>query len=613
MNKFLLSFFFCILSSSLFAQYWINPEPGEIFSDTQIPEINILIHPDSLEAIYADVWSDKEYSATFIFDNGTIRDTILNTGFRLRGNTSRNAFKKSFKISFNSFVSGRRYYGLEKMNLNGEHNDPCVIRAKTGWDLLSNAGVASPRANHVRVFINGIYYGLYINVEHIDDRFVKSRFGDNDGNLFKCLYPADLDYLGANPDLYKAEYNGRQAYDLKINESQDDYSDLALFIGVLNNTPLQDLPCELEKVFNVHDYLQYMAFDILTGNWDGCIYNKNNFYLYHNLLTGQFEYIPYDIDNTLGIDWLGKDWGNRNIYSWNPSSSSEKRPLYTRILSVPEYRNRFSYYINQWIQGNFKEVALFPEIDSIKNRIAPFAAADSFRTLDYGFTYNDFTNAYTQSLGGHVDYGLKPYITTRRNNAIQQLQLVDVAPFFHQPKLKQGNDTLYFMIKAEDEQNASLTVEMEFSLNGGSPQTMNLYDDGQHNDYLANDGIWGNYTLIPSAVFQGLSYYLSGTDITGKTGYYPECGSALFPVTGLPDFSLDTIRVYPNPVTDNLYIALPPESTHTSITVLNALGQTVDFQKGQDFLTIPTQAWESGLYFIVIQWADKQEVRRVVK
>ncbi len=613
MIKYLLSLFLVSFLVTLNAQSWINPEPGEVFSDSVVPKIEILIHPDSLSAIYADVWSDKEYAATFIFDNGTILDTLLNVGFRLRGNTSRNADKKSFKVSFNSFIPGRRYYGLEKMNLNGEHNDPCIMRAKTGWDLLRKAGVAAPRANHVQVYINGMYYGLYINVEHIDDRFVKSRFGDNDGNLFKCLYPADLSYLGTNPDLYKAEYDGRQAYDLKINESQDDYSDLAHFINVLNNTPTQDLPCELEKVFNVNEYLQYMVFDILTGNWDGYIYNKNNYYLYHNLLTGQFEYIPYDIDNTLGIDWLGKDWGNRNIYSWNPSSTSEKRALYTKILSIPEYRNRFSYFMNQWIQNEFKEITLFPEIDSLKNRIAPFAATDPFRSLDYGYSYADFTNAYTQSLGGHVAYGLKPYITTRRNNAIQQLQLVDIAPFFHQTKIKQGNDTLYFMVKAEDEQNASLSVAMEFSLNGGNLQTISLYDDGQHNDYLANDGIWGNYLMLPTSIFSALEYYISGTDITGKTGYYPACGSALFPTTGLSPFSTDTIRVYPNPVTEDLYIALPSHSGNSEITVLNALGQTVDFQKGQDYLRLSASAWESGVYFIVIQWANKQEVRRVVK
>lgn len=42
----------------------------------------------------------------------------------------------------------------------------------------------------------------------------------------------------------------------------------------------------------------------MTSNWDEPIFNKTNFYLYENPENGLIEYIPYDIDNTFGIDWL---------------------------------------------------------------------------------------------------------------------------------------------------------------------------------------------------------------------------------------------------------------------------------------------------------------------
>lgn len=51
-----------------------------------------------------------------------------------------------------------------------------------------------------------------------------------------------------------------------------------------------------------------MTVQIFCDDWDGYIYNKNNFYLYHNTLTGKIEYLPYDVDNTFGIDWFGIDW-----------------------------------------------------------------------------------------------------------------------------------------------------------------------------------------------------------------------------------------------------------------------------------------------------------------
>lgn len=596
------------------AQNYTNPDKGEIFNDNIVPRIDILIHPDSLTAIYNDVWSDKEYTCTFIFDNQNIRDTLYAVGFRLRGNTSRNAAKKSFKVSFNTFVSGRKYYGLEKLNLNGEHNDPTISRSKIGWDLLGSVEAVSPRANHVQLYINDLYYGLYINIEHIDERFVKSRFKENNGNLYKCLYPADLNYLGSNPDLYKFESNGRQAYNLKINELEDDYTDISAFINILNNTPLSNLPCELEKVFNVNDYLQYMAFDILSGNWDGYIYNKNNYYLYHNQLSGQFEYIPYDIDNTFGIDWLGKDWGNRNIYTWNPGSSSEKRPLYTRLLSIPEYKNRFSFYMNKFLQNQFMESSIYPQMDIMLNRIAIYAQQDSFRTLDYGYTQSDFLNAWAQSSGGHVAYGLKPYIATRRNNALQQLQLTDSKPFFHRLNIRQGNDTLYFRIKAEDESPSTLSITLNYQINTAVGQNTALFDDGMHADFAPNDGIWGNYLIIPGSILTTLNYQVSGTDITGKTGLYPACSTASYSATtDIPPSLADAINIYPNPFSEQFSMTLPPHLENNEITILNPLGQIIPFTKQGETIQITPTTWENGLYYILIRWSGGQLTRKVLK
>ena len=273
---FLLTFVILTIHFSGFGQP-VFPENGPLYIDTVVPRIDIAIDPDTLDWLYQheNLESDVEFHAVFVFDNGTIRDTIDPVGFRLRGNTSRYSQKKSFKVSFNRFTQGGKYYGVEKLNLNGEHNDPSVIRSKICWDIFRKQGIPAPRANHVEVYINGDYYGLYIKDSWIwngnVEEFVKSRFEYNDGNFYKCLWPANLNYLGDDPNLYKLEQGDRRVYELKINEEADDYTDLATFINIINNTPDEDLVCELDKVFNVYDYLKVIAIDILTGNWDGYI------------------------------------------------------------------------------------------------------------------------------------------------------------------------------------------------------------------------------------------------------------------------------------------------------------------------------------------------------
>ena len=65
------------------------PDNGQLFTDTVVPVVYITINPDTLAWLYANPYSDREFRSVFVFDNGTVRDTIDPAGFRLRGNTSR--------------------------------------------------------------------------------------------------------------------------------------------------------------------------------------------------------------------------------------------------------------------------------------------------------------------------------------------------------------------------------------------------------------------------------------------------------------------------------------------------------------------------------------------
>ncbi len=494
-----------------------------VFNDQLVPTVYITIAPDSLAEIMdpANAQSDHEYPADFVFSAGTISDTVENIGFRLRGNTSRDAQKKSFKVSFNTFENGRKFYGFEKLNLNGEHNDPSIIRAKLAWDIFKQDQIPASLANHIRLFINHQYYGLYINVEHIDENFINNRFGSNSGNLYKCLWPADLVYLGSNPESYKFESGGRRTYDLKTNTEADDYSDLAEFITLVHSIPQAGFT-DIENWFDVDLYLRILAIDVVTGDWDDYWYLKNNFYLYHDPVEDRFKFIPYDYDNTFGIDWVGQDWGNRNLYGWgNPW---EARPLATKIFGVPEYKDRYSYYINKLLQGAFQPDSLFPKIDALHNMISAAAEADTWRTLDYGYTVNDFHLSYIQALNdGHTDYGLKPYITTRRNSLLSQIQLNDIVPVIRNAVFPSvmvpPGQAIPVSVYVEDEDRQP-QVEAHFSVNGGDWAVLVMDDYDPNSDGLAGDHIY--QAEIPAVDKQAIiQLFFSARDNTQKESRMP--------------------------------------------------------------------------------------------
>lgn len=515
------AFFFL---SELSAQTGVMPG-HELYADTSVAVIRILIDPDSLAQIFLhdSLESDYEYPADFYYSDGAIVDSMKNIGFRIRGNTSRYSQKKSFKVSFNTFVKGRKFYGVEKLNLNGEHNDPSMTRAKLSWDLFNAFGVSSSRARHVRLYINGAYYGLYISVEHIDENFALYRFGNNDGNLYKCLYPADLADRGTDPEAYRTfTVEGRRVYELKINEERDDYSDLAAFIVFLNRASSPEFVTEIEDRFNVPQFMKILAVDVSVGSWDDYWYLKNNYYLYNNRAENRFEFIPYDYDNTFGIDWFNIDWGIRTIYSWG--NLSEPRPLVTRILAVQKYRDWFSYFVRKLQTQLFDPIRLNPRIDSLHTLITAAAEEDTFRTKDYGYTVQDFHESFSQPQGAHVKYGIKPFIVTRRNATLAQVEIRDIFPILYEVRHEAlGRDSVRISAVVEDDSaDCVVTVYRE-------------EPDGTFTEFRTqSDGL--TYTVVVPRGSPGaaLRYAVGAKDVVGKESLLPTSApERLFTVPGM--------------------------------------------------------------------------------
>ncbi len=97
-----------IFLSSLFSngQNIIHPENNDAFLDNEVADVKISIDQNYLNTLLTDsLYSDFHFPATFVYNTSLFTDTILNIGFRVRGNTSRDASKKSFKVSFNEFVT----------------------------------------------------------------------------------------------------------------------------------------------------------------------------------------------------------------------------------------------------------------------------------------------------------------------------------------------------------------------------------------------------------------------------------------------------------------------------------------------------------------------------
>lgn len=405
---------FCIFCFAVTSGYSkdLNPAFNKVFLPGEVTIIEIFMDENDKQILInpKDLYADIYYPADFHYKNSKLDTTVNNVGIRLRGKTARGSKKKPFKIDFKEY-GGEQFLKLKKLNLKPNTNDPSQLREYLTTLIYRKMDVPVARANYTEVYINGEYMGVYLNVENIDDEFVDRRYDNEDGNLYKCVY-------GTTLQLSNDPYDNK-LFELKTNEDVNDRKTLENFIELINDKSVSNWSEKISAVFEVDNYLKQLAVEAMTGHWDGYTYNINNYYLYENPETGKIVFIPYDMDNTWGIDWVGKDWGTRDLLDW--SSDANNTPLSNRLLEVKEFKDKYIRYLYE-VLGYFKDYQYF---DSIRTNhyslLSNSIDRDLYFLMSFNFEHSDFYASWEEAAGGHVKYGIADFIETRIRYAEMQL------------------------------------------------------------------------------------------------------------------------------------------------------------------------------------------------
>ena len=388
------------------------------FVDDEVTHIYVTVDPSDLDAMFNDPFDNTYRECTVRIVNSRVDETVLDVAIRPRGNTSRNAIKKSWKLKFNEFVPGREIHGLEKLNLNGHQNDVSILRGKLSWDIYNDFGVPSPRASMVRLIINdgSRVDGVFVNAEQIDDEFLDAWFGNDTGNLYQCAYKgvrADLRYIAPGD---AAAYAGLAAYELENDSGANQHADLAAFIDFIENADDATFAAQLVDRFSVDNFLRSLAVDAAVGHWDNMWFGANNFFLYANPDNGRFEYIPYDLDNTGGIDFFSINWATRpplefgnGGFGWDydsPFGDGPEPPLVRRILAIDAYRDQYLRYLRE-LAGAIGEPPQ-PQRTAYPDTVGDTFNAGSdphFDMLEVGFANDEVNMLIDVVVAGPIDAG----------------------------------------------------------------------------------------------------------------------------------------------------------------------------------------------------------------
>ncbi|KOP80895.1 spore coat protein [Lysinibacillus sp. FJAT-14745] len=333
-----------------------------MFNGIIIPEYHLFIHPLDLSELRKDIWCDDPIPAKL-----TINKRKYDIDIAYRGSHIRDFRKKSYHISF---IKPSTYRNTKEIHINAEYKDPSLLRNKLSLDFFNEIGCLSPKSQFVNMKLNGKNEGLYLELESVDEYFLKNRQLPQ-GPLF---YAVDGDAnFSLMSDLDKEVKKSLKAgYELKYGTEQDEFH-LQKMIIEINTLSKAEFENEIVKYINVNQYLSWLAGAVFTQNFDGFVHN---YALYQNSETRQFEVIPWDYDATWGRDVNGKvmEEDYLRIEGFNT--------LTARILDVKTFRRQYKNLLKVILNNQFNVDYLKPKIQGMHNLIRPYIQKDPYKKND---------------------------------------------------------------------------------------------------------------------------------------------------------------------------------------------------------------------------------------
>lgn len=466
-------------------------------------------------------------------------------GARFKGFTSYsqtgNSLKKSFNIEADYIDSTQTIMGYKTLNFNNCFGDPSFIREALFFNICRNY-IPCPKSNLIKLTVNGENRGIYANVQQVNSTFIKEWFINNKGDRWKApmdmsnatpggtaKYSALTDstwqpggqqpggqqpgggqpgggqqpggitifnggntalmWLGNSEALYQAEY------ELKSSNAQNPWQNLINICNVLNNTALADLPDTLDTVLNVDRCLWFLAVENIFTDEDSYLTKGADYEFFTEPETGRLNTIEYD----------GNESFKTNDVSLTPvyGETLTTRPLISRLLAVPSYRQRYLAHVRTIISESLDWNTLQPVIERYRALIGDEVKADSTKLT---------TNAaYESSLTE-----FQSFVQNRRSFLLGYTEINRVSPEIDSvacKTVKDENDSSATGISLQVTANASSqngisSVTLHYSLElEGIFKSVVMYDDGLNGDDTAGDGKYcGHITSIPLGSY--VRYYI---------------------------------------------------------------------------------------------------------
>lgn len=420
--------------------------------------------------------------------------------------------RNSMEIALDQSNPGANYQGHSKIYLSSALRDPSMIREVVGYEIAGKY-MPAPGANFAKVNVGGNYFGLYVNVEVIDEAFLAAKFGSGLGSMFKST-PNTVERTpdGCKPTGYGSlqEETGEPCFQFHFTKNESArWSELQNLTSILNAGAEN-----IESVLEVDQVLWMHAFNnVLVNLHSYSGQHSPDYYLYKNA-QGKFQPIVSDLNlafgsfkNTgIGSDIKDKDLGaldlflHRNDAYW---------PLISKLLSNELYMKLYVSHVRTILQDFFFDNQFTNRAKELHQFIQLARVSDS----NQDYSYEDFQKSLTAVTGKLTRI---PGIITLMNERIEyyknQRPLALLPPQINnvgsaKREYLSNQQVSTFKIQAQvDRFPKDVVLYYRFNAESAFAKTMML-DDGQHQDKDPGDKIFG-VEITPPAGISNIEYYI---------------------------------------------------------------------------------------------------------
>lgn len=308
---------------------------------------------EDFDRIYTD-WKTESYISVVLKYKG---ETYQHLKMRLRGDSSREYDKKSLKIKPDGALLPD---GKSSINLNAEYKDKSMIRQALASNLFQRSGQTCFNTQFAEVYLNDKFLGLYLEVENMDELFLKRNGLNPEGNLYKATKD------GASMSIFD-DFDAK--WENKTRKKRK-FADLANLVHNLNTIPDDEFYDYVKLTFNYEALVNMLAINMYIAN--GSTY-YHNYYLFHDWTeSGKWFMLPWDLDKTI------------HYYHWQPYTYHETssywesdNPLVERSIMNPNILADIRARLNELSNSSFSANAVNHLVDSLGQVVAPLVFKDS--------------------------------------------------------------------------------------------------------------------------------------------------------------------------------------------------------------------------------------------